>query len=125
MILIVDDYEDNIILMRKYLPEYEFESTTDGAETIPLAEKYKPDLIILDIMMPVTNGFSIAKMLKENPVTADIPILFVTAKTNVRRLIKESDIDMEDYLEAPYDPKLLQEKVQFKLGISKGRDNEK
>jgi putative two-component system response regulator len=123
-ILIVDDNPDNITLLMKHLHMYDFETTMDGESALALIEKNKPDLIILDIMIPGMDGFTISKRLKQNAETSNIPILFVSAKTNVRRLMKDSSVHPDDFIEAPYDVDVLRQVVKKKLSASEKKDSE-
>lgn len=122
-ILLVDDNPENIKLLKKHLPMYNCVTAINGRTALTLAESSKPDLILLDIMMPDIDGFTVSKRLKEIPETADIPIIFVTAKTNIRRLIKDSCVDK--YITAPYDPKDLRQIVKSKLSASEEYNDER
>ena len=114
-ILIVDDQPDNIVILKRHLKMYTCDIAINGESAIILAENNKPDLILLDVMMPGMDGFSVAKQLKENPETADIPIIFVTAKTDVKSFIEGFDLGADDYIMKPYDPKLVLQVVHSKL----------
>ena len=76
----------------------------DGESALTLAEKNKPDLILLDIMMPDMNGFTFANRLSENPATADIPIIFLTAQTDIAIIKEGFDLDAGDIIMKPYFP---------------------
>jgi CheY-like chemotaxis protein len=81
-ILIVDDEPDSIELLTRMLdrPGFAVLSTTSGAEGIERAQAADPDLVLLDLMMPDVSGFDVVDALRANPVTADTPIIIVTAK---------------------------------------------
>lgn len=117
-ILIVDDNPDNLTLIERHLSIYNFDTATDGDTALALVKKNIPDLIILDIMLPGLDGFAISGILKEEPETADIPILYVSAKTNVGRLIKEHDVEPDDFVETPYEPEYLRQIVKRKLAAA-------
>lgn len=80
-ILVVDDEEDIVSCLSNILERagYEVKSTTEGAKSLELAESFKPDLILLDILIPDMEGSEIASKLSEKPATANIPIIFLTA----------------------------------------------
>ncbi|NPA93303.1 MAG: pyridoxal-phosphate dependent enzyme [Chloroflexi bacterium] len=83
-IAIVDDHEPARILLRRVLQslgEFTISEASDGEEAIALARREHPDLILLDLMMPKTDGFQVIETLRSDPHTADIPIIAVTAKT--------------------------------------------
>ena len=123
-ILIVDDEPDNAAILREVLSTYNREIALSGESALIQVEKYKPDLILLDVMMPDMDGFTVAKRLKENPETADIPIIFVTAKTDVKSFIKGFDVGADDYIMKPYDPKVVQQIVKDKLRTPEDIDAE-
>ena len=80
-ILIVDDVVSNVLLLKVLLKNlnYQIATANDGLQALSAVETEKPDLILLDVMMPGLNGFEVAEKLKENPETRDIPIIFLTA----------------------------------------------
>ena len=79
-ILAIDDNTELVALIKESLTIYGYEvlTATDGVQGIAIAKAEKPDLIILDIMMPGTNGIEVSKRLKADPATANIPIIFLT-----------------------------------------------
>ncbi|MFO0893180.1 MAG: response regulator, partial [Isosphaeraceae bacterium] len=80
-ILIADDNVQNVELLEAYLGGFECEIRTaqDGEETLRLVQEFRPDLLLLDIMMPRLSGFEVCRMLRANPQTKDLLILMVTA----------------------------------------------
>lgn len=116
-ILIVDDTPENIDILRELLSEYDKKIAVNGEMAIKVAEKTLPDLILLDVMMPVMDGFETAKQLKAHPATANIPIVFVTAKKVTNSFIEGFDISAEDYIMKPFDPEVLLSVVKSKLDI--------
>lgn len=123
-ILIVDDQPDNIIILKRHLSMYKSDTAINGETALILAETNKPDLILLDVMMPGMDGFTVAKRLKENPETADIPIIFVTAKTDVKSFVEGFDIGADEYVMKPYDPKLVRQIVDSKLSPPEENDDD-
>jgi putative two-component system response regulator len=114
-ILIVDDQPDNLKILQRQLKMYNSDIASNGGDALRLAEENKPDLILLDVMMPEMDGFSVAKKLKSNPETASIPIIFITAKTDVGSFIEGFDLGADEYIMKPYDPNVVRQVVKNKL----------
>jgi CheY-like chemotaxis protein len=102
-ILIADDNEQNVELLEAYLDGVgcEVVAAYDGAETLEKVAEAKPDLILLDIMMPKMSGFEICRKLKSDPATSDIPICMVTALTEYGDIEKAVDAGTDDFLSKP------------------------
>ncbi len=105
-ILIVDDLTQNIQVAMNILREdsYTFSFATQGSEALKIIERdaKQLDLILLDIMMPGIDGFSVCKTVKENPLTASIPIIFLTAKTDIDAISKGFLLGAVDYITKPF-----------------------
>ena len=109
-ILIVDDIPTNIQVLGSVLRKagYEVAFTDNGLDAIKKARSIKYDLILLDIMMPQMDGFEVCKILKSHPESDDIPIIFLTAKTDSESLVKGFELGAVDYLTKPFkSPELL------------------
>jgi two-component system alkaline phosphatase synthesis response regulator PhoP len=107
-ILVVDDEKDIVDLLKYNLEkEKEFEVITalNGREAIEQAAKNKPDLMLLDIMMPEMNGFDVCKKIKSSPVTSNIPVIFLTAKENEIDEIIGLELGADDYIQKPISPR--------------------
>jgi len=106
-ILVVDDEKD-IVDILKYSLEKEQEFTVftayNGKEALEQMEN-QPDLVLLDIMMPETNGFEVCKQLKQNPATSKIPVIFLTAKENEIDEILGLELGADDYIHKPLSPR--------------------
>ncbi len=102
-ILIVDDQETNVRLMETLLQAegYATVAATNGREALTLAEAEKPDLILLDIMMPDMDGFEAVKHLKEDPVTQSIPVIMITALDDQETKIRALESGAEEFLTKP------------------------
>ena len=102
-LLIVDDDERNIRLISAILANYgyPFDTARDGIEAIEKTGLYKPDLILLDIMMPKMDGYEVCKRLRENPETAHIPIVMLTALTDRDSMVNGLEIGANDFLTKP------------------------
>lgn len=113
-ILIIEDEPEVVMMMRARLEHegYQVIACPDGTEGISMVHEEKPDLILLDIMMPKIDGFQVCRLLKENPETRDIPVIFVTGLevNDVKQKVKESGAD--GAIQKPYEPKELLEKVK-------------
>jgi len=124
-ILIVDDDASNLAILYELLTMYDRLTASSGEEALELARINKPDLILLDIMMPEMDGIEVARRLKENRQTAKIPIIFVTAKTDVSSFVNGFDAGGDDYITKPYDAIALQLVVKEKLSPPEESDDEK
>lgn len=118
-ILIVDDAVDTVDLLRKRLrfDGYDTIEAYDGEEGLRQAASGSPDLIILDIMMPKMDGYEVCRRLKANRNTAFIPILMLTAKTDVEDKVQGLDIGAHDYMAKPFDYKELSARIKSLLAI--------
>lgn len=116
-ILIVDDDVSALRLVGLTLERrgYEIQAATSGEECLEKVEQYKPDLIILDVMMPGMDGFKVAQQLRENPKTTTTPILFFTAKTSITDKISGFQAGGNDYLTKPAHPVELISRVEALL----------
>ena len=102
-VLIADDNPQNVELLEAYLEELgcRVVSAADGQETLVQVASEKPDLILLDIMMPKMSGFEICRKLKRDPATAGIPICMVTALTEVGDIERAVEAGTDDFLSKP------------------------
>jgi two-component system, OmpR family, alkaline phosphatase synthesis response regulator PhoP len=102
-ILIVDDTRQNAELLEAHLDGQGFEThlASHGEEALALAESLKPDVILLDVMMPKMSGFEVCKRLRANPVTKDIGILMVTALDQPTDIERGVEVGADDFLTRP------------------------
>ncbi len=102
-ILIVDDNQVNLDVLRRTLENegHNISAVLGGKIALKLAPRSRPDLILLDIMMPEMDGFETCKALKENPITKDIPIIFVTASNRIEDIVKGFEVGAVDYITKP------------------------
>lgn len=112
-ILLADDEEDIKTVVRMFLEAQGFKVITafDGLDALDKARLEKPDLILLDIMMPVLDGFEVCKRLKEGKHTADIPVLMLSAAAHIDSVNRGLEVGAEDYIIKPFEPEKLQEKI--------------
>jgi putative two-component system response regulator len=115
-VLVVDDTEANIdILMDILGEEYDVAVAMDGESALEAVEEDPPDLILLDIMMPDIDGFEVCRRLKDNPDTASIPIIFLSALSEDEEKQKGLDLGAVDFMTKPFDPAEIQTKVKQHL----------
>ncbi len=120
-ILIVDDVADNIQVAMNVLREdgYTFSFATAGKEALAILERESShiDLILLDIMMPVIDGFDVCKKIKLNPLTQHIPVIFLTAKVDVDSIKKGFDLGAIDYISKPFQAEELLARVKTHIQL--------
>ena len=118
-ILIVDDVIDNIQVAMNILKEdgYNFSYAKNGTDALKLVKEQSIDLILLDIMMPGIDGYEVASQIKNDPRTMDIPIIFVTAKTDIDSLEKAFKNGGIDYITKPYHAEELLARVKTHLEL--------
>lgn len=114
-VLVVDDEKDIVDILKYNLErenEFEVYTAKDGKDALELIEHVTPDLILLDIMMPEVNGFEVCKQLKNNPETAKIPVIFLTAKENEIDEILGLEIGADDYISKPISPRKVLARIK-------------
>jgi len=127
-ILIVDDYPDNLELLATILGnEYNTLCATNGQQCLEMVTQYQPDLILLDVQMPVMNGFSVLKKLKSNTLSEKIPVIILSAAFRDAKSIEEGfQLGADEYLTKPIDTAELQVRVRSILRTVKAeRDLER
>jgi two-component system alkaline phosphatase synthesis response regulator PhoP len=115
-ILVVDDERDVVELLKFLLEKDGYQVTTafNGKEGLTAATSQKPDLVLLDVMMPEMDGYTVQTQLLDNPDTRAIPIIILTAKGQLRDVFAMS-ANVRAYIEKPFDPKTLRAKIQESL----------
>ena len=118
-ILIVDDVVSNVLLLKILLTNEKFKVCTAncGNMCIEQAKAEKPDLILLDVMMPDISGFDTAGILKKDPETADIPIIFLTALNNPSDLVHGFQVGANDFLTKPFNKEELIVRVMHQIAL--------
>ncbi|MEX2241173.1 MAG: HD domain-containing phosphohydrolase [Burkholderiales bacterium] len=121
VILAVDDAEDLLALIGKALAsEYQVKLAADGGDALTLAAAApQPDLILLDVEMPGATGFEICQLLKEDPATTHIPVIFLTGRVEPAEQLEGLDAGAVDYLTKPINAKLLMARVRIHLALSR------
>jgi CheY-like chemotaxis protein len=123
-VLIVDDNAQNLELLEVYLEDMEdmrVSKATNGLEALEVVGRDKPDLILLDIMMPKMSGFELCKQLKSNPATRDIIIIMVTALNETADIERATECGTDDYLTKPIDRKALIELIRTQIQAKRAR----
>lgn len=120
-ILVVDDDTKTIVFLEDLLHSLEYQVITshNGKEGLEKAQTERPDLIVLDIMMPEMNGYQVCEILKSAEETKNIPILMLTAKVQVNSEIESLELGADDYITKPYDNDLLALTIKRLLERSK------
>lgn len=118
LVLVADDDPDVLDLVRYRLERsgYAVATAVDGAEAVRLADELSPALAVLDVMMPCLNGYEVTRRLRENPATAGIPVILLTAKAQEADVQEGFDAGADDYIRKPFSPRELSARVQAVLG---------
>ena len=115
----VDDTPANLGVLSELFEKdgYDILVAEDGASGIERAAFAKPDLILLDVLMPNQDGFVTCQQLKENPATKNIPIIFMTALTDTENKVKGFDLGAVDYITKPFQQEEVRARVQLQLSL--------
>jgi DNA-binding response OmpR family regulator len=126
-ILLVDDEVDIVTVIRLRLESsgYEVIVARDGKEALNTARSVRPDLIILDLMLPGMDGFHVARMLKYDAHYKDIPIIMLTAKAGEESRKTGAQVGADAYMNKPFEAEKLLSKIRELLTVPKPDTNEK
>ena len=118
-ILIVDDETNNIEVLTGLLkPEYKLMAAKTGMQALKAVKiDNPPDLILLDVMMPEMDGYETCRQLKSDPNTAEIPVIFITAKVETEDIIRGFELGAVDYINKPFNPRELQARVKTHMQL--------
>lgn len=118
-VLIADDNPQGVELLEAYLGEtdYEVRTAADGEQTLKQVAEWRPDLILLDVMMPRLSGFEVCKRLRANPQTADIAILMITALDQPADIDRANEAGTDDFLSKPINKTELLLRVRSMLKV--------
>ncbi|NQZ82976.1 MAG: response regulator [Colwellia sp.] len=121
-VLLVDDEKANLKVLSNLLRgDVNIKLATNGAEAINKAEKYLPDLILLDVVMPEMDGFETIKVLKANPITEDIPVIFITGLNSPDKEELGLNLGAVDYIYKPFNQEVVKARVRTQLEIVRQR----
>ena len=122
-VLVVDDQPLNIALVRQFLSDtYEVLSATRGAEALELCRTHKPDLILLDVMMPEMSGYEVCNRLKGDQQTRHVPVIFITSNFGPDEEAHGLSLGAVDFIAKPLNPEVLKSRVQMQLVIKHQAD---
>jgi putative two-component system response regulator len=118
-VLIVDDTPENIDVLRGAVKnDYKVKIATNGKKALSIAHNNpKPDIILLDIMMPEMDGYEVCRRLKEDISTAKIPVIFITAKTDMESEVRCLKLGAVDFISKPINPPVVQLRVKTQLSL--------
>lgn len=118
-ILVVDDVMSNVLLLKILLTNEKFQVLTanNGTTCLKVCKEQHPDLVLLDVMMPDISGFDTAVELKKDPVTADIPIIFLTALNSPSDLVHGFQVGANDFLSKPFNKEELIMRVMHQISL--------
>jgi diguanylate cyclase (GGDEF)-like protein/PAS domain S-box-containing protein len=118
-ILVVDDAPENIQLLSRIFSKcgYQIQVADNGAQAVEIAQAMLPDIILLDINMPVLNGFEACALLKEDERTCNIPVIFISALDNIENKAKAFQVGGVDYILKPFEFEEVQARVETHLAL--------
>ncbi|MBL8089884.1 MAG: SpoIIE family protein phosphatase [Anaerolineales bacterium] len=123
-ILIVDDEPFNVDYLEQELEDLSYRTLTavNGKDALEKITTEKPDLILLDIMMPIMDGFTVLEKVKADSEIRDIPVIVISANDDLQNVVKGIELGAEDYLPKPFEPTLLKARIQSCLEKKHLRD---
>lgn len=124
-ILIVDDNPQNIQVLGTILKKenYDVSVSMDGLEALEYLVTERPDIILLDIMMPKMNGYEVCKILKKDNALKKIPVIFITAKTDTEDIVKGFKVGAVDYITKPFNSEELLARVETHIELYHSREH--
>ena len=124
-ILIVDDSESSQLLIKKYLSHenYKLVVAQTGKQALSKSKSNYFDLILMDIELPDIKGFEVCRQLKENSYTKDIPVIFVTIRSDTKSLAKGFEAGGIDYIHKPFSEEELRMRVRTHLDLKQTHDD--
>jgi CheY-like chemotaxis protein len=119
IVLVVDDDQQNLELLQAYLEDIDCETVLaiDGASALEAVKRKKPDLILLDVMMPRISGFEVCKRIKNDPKTSDIPVIMVTALNEFGDIERGINSGTDDFISKPVNKLELLTRVKTMLKL--------
>jgi adenylate cyclase len=126
-ILIVDDEPFNVDYLEQELEDQNYETLAaiNGQDALDKIRVEHPDLILLDIMMPIMDGFAVLEYIKAEPRTRDIPVIVISANNDLSSVVKGIKMGAEDYLPKPFEPTLLHARISASLEKKSLRDQQR
>ena len=126
-ILIVDDEPFNVDYLEQELEDQNYETlaAVNGQDALDKIQAEHPDLILLDIMMPIMDGFAVLERIKAEPLTRDIPVIVISANNDLQSVVRGIKMGAEDYLPKPFEPTLLHARIAASLEKKSLRDQQR
>ena len=124
IILIVDDNKKNLQFLGNLLEEYDYQLffAQNGEQALDFVKDTKPDIILLDVMMPGINGFEVCKIIKKQEQHKDIPIIFLTAKSQINDILEGFEVGGSDYVTKPFNSAELLSRINAHLELKLARE---
>ena len=124
LVLVVDDQPKNVQVLGSILSDagYDIMAATSGKQALDNVELETPDLILLDVMMPEMDGFQACRLLKASDKTRDVPVIFITARTELDDVIAGFDAGAVDYVTKPFNQKELLLRIKTHMELKRGKD---
>jgi len=118
-VLIVDDVISNVLLLKVLLTNEKFNIVTagNGTQALEQVKKEKPDLVLLDVMMPDISGFEVAQQMKADPEMSEIPIIFLTALNSTADIVKGFQVGGNDFISKPFNKEELIIRVTHQISL--------
>ena len=118
LVLVADDDADILAIVTFHLERtgYDTVRASDGEEALSQAIDHRPDLAVLDVMMPKLNGYELTRRIRENETVAHMPIVLLTARVQASDVMRGFDVGADDYIRKPFSPQELRVRVQSILG---------
>jgi len=117
-VLVVDDAPENLMIMESILAkDYALKLISDSSAALEYAFANPPDLILLDVMMPEIDGFEICRRLKANPKLSDVPVIFITSKTDVADEERGFSVGASDFIHKPISAPIVAARVKTHIKI--------
>jgi len=116
-VLVADDDHNLRQLLMEALPKHKFEvyQAADGKEAWDTVKNLRPDIVLLDVMMPGIDGHEVCRMMRDNPQTRNIPVIMLTAKAQLKDKLDGIESGADDYITKPFDPMELQARIEMHL----------
>ncbi len=116
-VLVADDDHNLRQLLMEALPRHKFEvyQAADGTETWDTVKNLRPDIVLLDVMMPGLDGHEICRLMRDNPQTRSIPVIMLTARAQLKDKLDGIESGADDYITKPFDPMELQARIEMHL----------
>lgn len=123
VILLIDDQLENLLLLKQILSQnnYIVRTIKNGRTALELIDKINPNLILLDILMPEIDGYGVCKTLKENPQYKEIPIIFLSAISDLNDKVKAFSLGASDYITKPFEPVEVLARVSYQIELQSQR----